>query len=430
MTTTSIFAGELTPAQAASQITAEIRPLPVECIPLPEALGRVLARDVRSPMDVPMWDNSAMDGYAVRSADFTAAAQAARAAEAGVELRVVETVPAGKFPKKALGPGECTRIFTGAPLPKGADGVIRQEDATPLGDDRVRIDKARDVGKNLRRRGEDIQKDSPVLTRGTPLEAAQLGVLASIGESEVFVHRRPRVSFFGTGDEIAELDERDEILRGKKIASSNTYTLLAMIRRAGADPINLGIAPDDSDEIRRRVKAGFTSDLVVTSAGVSVGEHDYVRQVLDEVKATLKFWKVRMRPGAPVGFGMIGALPWLGLPGNPVSTMVTFELFVRPAIRKMLGHTNLFRRTVAVTVAEPIKLGPPLRHFLRAVVAEDANGKRSAKLTGPQGSGILTSMARANALLIVPEDKPEVKPGEMLSAMLLDDPVHTPEPMF
>jgi molybdopterin molybdotransferase len=427
VTSTSIFAGELTPAQAASQIVAEIRLLPVECIPLLEALDRVLASDVRSPMDVPMWDNSAMDGYAVRSADVETAAGAGGAA---VELRIVETVPAGKFPKKRLGPGECTRIFTGAPLPRGADGVIRQEDVTPLGADRVRIDHLRDVGKNLRRRGEDIQKDTIVLARGTPLEAAQLGVLASIGESEVFVHRRPRVAFFGSGDEIAELDQREEILRGRKIASSNTYTLLAMIRRAGAEPINLGVAADDPDEIRRRVKAGFTSDLLVSSAGVSVGDHDYVRQVLDEVKATLKFWKIRMRPGAPVGFGVIGALPWIGLPGNPVSTMVTFELFVRPAIRKMLGHTNLFRRTVHVTVSEPIKLGAPLRHFLRAVVTEAADGGRSAKLTGPQGSGILTSMAKANALLIVPEDKSEVKAGETLTAMLLDDPLHTPEPTF
>lgn len=433
MSPTSIVAGELTPARAARQIMAEIRPLPVECIPLPEALGRVLAGDVKSPMDVPMWDNSAMDGYAVRSADFqrsTRGAESAEGAEGAAELRVVETVPAGKFPKKALGAGECTRIFTGARLPQGADGVIRQEDATPLGNGRVRIDRTRDVGKNLRRRGEDIKKGRLVLMRGTPLEAAQLGVLASIGESEVFVHRRPRVAFFGTGDEIAELDERDAILRGRKIASSNSYTLLAMIRRAGAEPINLGVAPDDPDEIRRRVKAAFTSDMLVTSAGVSVGEHDYVRQVLDEVNATLKFWKVRMRPGAPVGFGVIGALPWIGLPGNPVSTMVTFELFVRPAIRKMLGHSNLFRRTVPVTVAEPVALGPPLRHFLRAVVTEGTDGKRVAKLTGPQGSGILTSMAKANALLIVPEDKHEVTAGETLTAMLLDDPAHTPEPTF
>ena len=426
-----VFPGMLTPTEAASQITSEIRPLQVVCIPLLDALDCVLANDVRSPIDLPAWDNSAMDGYAVRSADFATAGgrEAGKAGETPVELRVVEYLPAGKFPTKALGPGECTRIFTGAPLPKGADGVIRQEDTTPLEGDRVRIDQTRDLGKNLRYRGEDVRKDSLVLPRGTPLGPAQLGVLASMGESEVFVHSRPRVAFFGSGDEIADLDERDAILRGRKIASSNTYTLQAMIRRAGAEPVNLGIARDDPDDLRARVKAAFVTDLLVTSAGLSVGEHDYVLQVLDEVKATRKFWRIGMRPGAPVGFGMIGALPWIGLPGNPVSTMVTFELFVRPAIRKMLGHTNLFRRTVTVTTGEAITLGPRLRHFLRAIVKEE-DGKLVARLAGPQGSGILTSMAKANALLIVPEDQPEVQPGEPLKAMMLEDPVHTPDPTF
>jgi molybdopterin molybdotransferase len=378
----------LTPTDAARQIVADIKPLSVHCIPL---------------LEVPT--------------------------PGGVELRIVESVQAGKFPTKPLGPGECTRIFTGAPLPKGADGVIRQEDATPLEGGRVRINNARDVRHNVRYRGEDIKKGTVVLTRGTPLGPAQLGVLASIAESEVFVHRRPRVAFFGSGDEIAELDERDAVLAGTKIASSNSYTLQAMIRRTGGEPINLGIAKDDPSDLRAKVKDAFTSDLLVTTAGISVGEHDYVRQVLDEVKLTPRFWRIGMRPGAPVGFGLIGALPWIGLPGNPVSTMVTFELFVRPAIRKMLGHTELFRRTVPVTVAVPIKLGPPLRHFLRAIV-EERDGALTARLTGPQGSGILTSMAQANALLIVPEDKPAVQPGETLNAMLLADPVCTPEPTF
>jgi molybdopterin molybdotransferase len=419
----------LTPTEAARQITDNVKPLSVHCIPLLEVLDRVLASDVHSRVDIPAWDNSAMDGYAVRGVDLRKRAARGGAGKAGVELRVVATIPAGTFPTRPLRPGECARIFTGAPLPQGADGVIRQEDATPLEGGRVRINDLRDVGHNVRSRGEDIRKDSLVLPRGTPLGPAQLGVLASIAESEVFVHRRPRVAFFGSGNEIAELDERDAILRGKKIASSNTYTLSAMIRRAGAEPINLGLAKDDPADLRARVKDAFTSDMLVTTGGISVGEHDYVRQVLEEVKVTPKFWRVRMRPGAPVGFGIIGALPWIGLPGNPVSTMVTFELFVRPAIRKMLGHSSPFRRTVPVTVAEPITLGPPLRHFLRAVVHEE-DGRLTAQLTGPQGSGILMSMVQANALVIVPEDKPAVAPGETLNAMLLDDPVHTPEPMF
>lgn len=414
----------LTPAEAARQIVSTIQPLPIEGIPLPEALDRVLASDVQSPLDIPAWDNSAMDGYAVQSGDFSGAAAEGR------ELEVIETIPAGRFPSRPLGPGQCARIFTGAPLPAGADGVIRQEDATPLEGNRVRINRTRDIGRNVRRRGEDIRKGSRVLTRGTILGPAQLGVLASIGQAEVFVHRQPRVAFFGSGDEIAELDERDAILKGQKIASSNTYTLQAMIRRAGAEPVNLGIAKDNLDDLRARIRAAFTSDLLLTSAGLSVGEHDYVRQALEEAGATLKFWRVRMRPGAPVGFGFIGALPWIGLPGNPVSTMVTFELFARPAIRKLLGHTNLFRRTVPVTLAEPISLGVPLWHFLRAVVSERPDGTRWAALTGPQGSGILTSMAKANALLIVPEDRLQVREGETLNAMLLDEPMHTPEPPF
>jgi molybdopterin molybdotransferase len=419
----------LTASDAARQIVADINPLSVHCIPLLEALDRVLAADVRSRMDVPAWDNSAMDGYAVRGADLQRAAAHGGVAAAGVVLRIVETLPAGTFPTKPLRPGECTRLFTGAPLPHGADGVIRQEDTTPVAGDRVRINNMRDVGHNVRYRGEDIKKDSLVLPRGTPLGAAQLGVLASIAESEVFVHRRPSVAFFGSGDEIVELDERDAILQGRKIASSNSYTLQAMIRQAGGEPVNLGIARDDPAELRARVKDAMTADLLVTTAGISVGEHDYVRRVLEEAKLTPRFWRVRMRPGAPVGFGLIRALPWIGLPGNPVSTMVTFELFVRPAIRKMLGHTHLFRRTVPVTVTERIRLGPPLRHFLRAVV-EEHNGRRAARLTGPQGSGILMSMVKGNALLIVPENKSEVEPGETLKAMLLDDPTHSPEPTF
>jgi molybdopterin molybdotransferase len=423
----------LSPTQAASQIVAEIRPQPVECIPLVEALDRVLARDVRSPVDLPAWDNSAMDGYAVRSEDVLRGQSMKQREASGdaapVELRVVETVPAGSFPTKRLGPGDCTRIFTDAPLPREADGVIRQEDTTPLPGDRVRINNARDAGKNFRRQGEDIKKNGVVLQGGTPLGPAQLGVLASIAEAEVFVHRKPRVAFFGSGDEIADLDERDAILKGKKVASSNTYTLQAMIRWAGAEPINLGIAKDDPEDLRARIKAAFTSDLLVTTAGVSVGEHDLVRQVLDQLQLTPKFWRVEMRPGSPGGFGLIGSLPWIGLPGNPVSTMVTFELFVRPAIRKMLGYSDLFRRTVAVALGEPISLGPRLRHFLRAIVKEE-NGRLVARLTGPQGSGILTSMAHANALLIVPEDLSQVPAGATLKAIILDDPRHTAEPTF
>ena len=347
---------------------------------------------------------------------------------------VIETVPAGRFPERSVGAGEATRIFTGAPLPGGADGVIRQEDTEPADGGRVTILSDRDAGRNLRRRGEDVRQGAVVLAAGAALGPAQLGVLASIAHATPLVHRAPRVAFLGSGDEIADLDRADEILAGRKIASSNSYTLHGMIRRAGGVPVDLGLARDTKASLREHLAgaaSGEGADLLVTTAGVSVGEHDLVRDVLTELGCEMKLWRIRMRPGAPLGFGLWGGRPWIGLPGNPVSTMVTFELFVRPAIRRLLGHPLPFRRTVTVCVGEAITLGPKLRHYLRAVVKpEGADGALTARLTGPQGSGILTSMARADALLIVPEDRPSVAPGERLQAVLLDDPHHVAEPTF
>lgn len=399
----------MTPAEAARLIISQFQPLPPERRSLRAALDTVLAEDITSPIDLPPWDNSAMDGYAIRSGDL---------AGGGTDLDVIETVAAGQFPSKTVGPRQAVRIFTGAPLPQGADTVIRQED-TQAGNGTVTIRNARDAGKNIRRRGEDIKKGRVVLESGTALGPAQLGVLASIAHSIVHVHRAPRVAYLGSGDEVVDLDRSEEILAGRKIASSNSYTIDALIRRAGAEPLNLGIARDTKESLREHLAGAQGADLVVTTAGVSVGEHDFVRDVLQEMGGELKFWRIAMRPGAPVGFGMIGGIPWLGLPGNPVSTMVTFELFVRPAIRRMQGHRLPFRRTVPVVVREPVALGPKLRHFLRVIV-EDGE----ARLTGPQGSGILTSMARANALLIVPAEMQAVAAGTALQALVLDDPRH------
>jgi molybdopterin molybdotransferase len=412
----------LTPTDAAREILNHVRPLPHARVPLREAHDLVLAEDVTSPIDLPAWDNSAMDGYAI-----------AGGAElrAGAEFRIVESVAAGQFPARALGPGEATRIFTGAPLPAGTDTVVRQEDTAAAGTDRVRVTDARDAGQNIRRRGEDIRKGTVVLTAGTALGPAVLGVLASIAYAKPLVHRRARVAYLGSGDEIADLDRRDEIIAGTKIATSNSYTLDALLRRDAATAVPLGIARDTKESLREHLAGARDADLLVTSAGISVGEHDFVREVLGELGLDLKFWRIRMRPGAPVGFGLLGGKPWIGLPGNPVSTMVTYELFVRPALRRLQGHPLPFRRTVPVVVDEPITLGPPLRHFLRAVVTEDpAGGPRRARLTGPQGSGILTSMVRANALLIVPEDRQTVPAGERLAAICLDDPRHVDAPPF
>ena len=407
-----------TPAAAARHILEAVRPLTPVRRPLRDALDLVLAEPVVSPLDLPPWDNSAMDGYAVRAADVSAA---------GTVLRVIESVAAGAFPTRDLGPGEATRIFTGAPLPAGADTVIRQEDTTLAGD-RVTLNDIRDRGRNTRQRGGDIPRGATVLVPGTTLGPAQLGVLASIAHAKPLVHPAPRVAFLGTGDEIADLDERDAIVAGRKIASSNSYTLHGLIRRAGAEPVDLGLARDTRDSLTERLQAARGADLIVTSAGVSVGEHDLVRDVVKQLGGEVALWRVRMRPGAPLGFGTLHGAPWIGLPGNPVSTMVTFELFVRPAIRRLMGQPLAFRRTTAVQLVEPVTLGPRLRHYLRVIVAPGSPPK--AQLTGPQGSGILTSMTKANALLIVPEDRPDVAAGEMLDALILDDPHHVVEPPF
>src|SRR5690242_6718095 len=407
----------LTPTEAARLILEHIAPLPAARRPLREALDRVLAEDVSSPIDLPAWNNSAMDGYAARAADVERAGP-----DRKVTLAVVEAVAAGRFPTQPIGPGQVTRIFTGAPLPAGADTVVRQEDTEPAESGRIRVVTGRDARKNVRYRGEDIRKGDAVLGAGTPLGPAQLGVLASIAHATPLVHDAPRVAFMGSGDEIVDLDRADDILSGKKVATSNSYTLHALIKQNGGLPVDLGLARDTKESLRDHLAAARQgSDLLVTTAGVSVGEHDFVREVLTELGGEIKRWRIAMRPGAPVGFGLLGATPWIGLPGNPVSAMVTFELFVRPVIRRMLGHDRLFRRPVPVVLEERVTIGARLTHFLRAIVTIQHDGTATARLTGPQGSGILTSMARANALLVVPEDHPVAEVGETLHALPFGD---------
>lgn len=423
--------GPLSAREAAARIVGGLHPLDPGRVPLDQALGQVLAEPVVSPLDIPAWTNSAMDGYAARGDDVRGAS-----VEQARVLTVVESIAAGAFPTRRIGPGECARIFTGAPVPEGADTVVRQED-TDGGADRVVITRDRDVGLNIRRAGEDLRRGEIALPAGTPLGPAHLGVLASIAVAEPLVHRRPRVAVLGSGDEIVDLDRRVEILAGRKVASSNTHTLQALVRLAGGTPVNLGIARDTPASLRAHLERAADCDLLVTTAGISVGEHDHLRTVIEAMGGRLEFWKLRMRPGAPVGYGRLPAgptdrpaIPWIGLPGNPVSTMVTFELFVRPAIRRLLGHTRPFRSATAVEVAEPIRLGPKLQHFLRAVVTPRPPERPTIRLTGPQGSGILTSMVKANALLIVPEGTQECQQGAHLDALLLDDWRHQEDPPF
>jgi molybdopterin molybdotransferase len=401
--------------EAIERILAGVAVLPEEAVPLLEAQDRVLAETVISPLDLPAHTNSAMDGYAVRSADVRGARK-----DAPKRLRVIETVPAGRFPSLAVGEGEATRIFTGAPLPDGTDGVVRQEDTEASGGEVAILDD-RDAGRNFRPAGEDLKRGATVFEAGTVLTAAQLGVLASMATRRVRVRRRARVGILASGDEIADLDEAEAILSGRKTATSNSYTLHALIRDTGAIPVPLGIARDTLDSVKEHLERGAReADLVLSTGGVSVGEHDFVRDALNALGASMDFWRVRMRPGSPLGFAHIGNTPWIGLPGNPVSAMVCYELFVRPAVRKMQGCRDLFRRAVRVALEEPVRTPGRLTHFLRAVVRETPDGFL-ARLTGPQGSGILTSMAKANALLVVPEQRDDVLVGETLSAILLGD---------
>lgn len=404
----------LTVAEASERILADIKPLDVETVPLRQALGRVLAEDVSATVTMPPWSNSSMDGYAVRSADITPVMS-----REPVKLRVVGTIAAGEFASRPLKRGEAMRVMTGAPVPDGADSVIRKED-TDGGTDKVEVRDARDVWKNIRPAGEDFQRGDVLARRGAPIKAALIGVLASTGVSEVKAFRQPRVAIISSGDELVDLDKFDEVVDGRRIVSSNTYTLDALTRVAGGIPIDLGIAADTKASLKRKLDAATECDLILTSAGVSVGDLDHTRDVFASLGGKQKFWKVKMRPGAPLAFGMLNDVPWLGVSGNPVSAMVSFELFVRPALRKMQGHLALFRRTVTVTVDEEVKIAAKLTHFLRALVTRNQDGELVARLTGIQSSGVLTSMVKANALLIVPETSPTVPRGSKLRALMLD----------
>jgi molybdopterin molybdotransferase len=400
--------------EASRRILDGVAPLGVEHVPLRESLGRVLARDAVSPIEHPPWDNSSMDGYAVRAADVAHAS-----AERPVALPVTETIRAGQRPTRALDPGAAIRIMTGAPIPPGADSVIRVED-TDGGETIVAIRDARDAGRNVRPRGEDLRVGAIAVSRGVVIGPAQIGVLASVGFASVPVHIRPRVAVLASGDELVDVDQFEAVRRGDRIVSSNSYTIAASVRELGGDVVDLGIVPDDPDAYLARLKTALDCDLLITSGGVSVGAFDFTKDVLRSLGAELHLWRVRMRPGAPLGFGTLGRMPWLGLPGNPVSALVTFELFARPLIRTLRGERSVFRRAIDVRTRGDIALAAPLTHFMRAIVEWEGDGAWAA-LTGPQGSGLLTSMSLANALLVVPPDRMTVRAGETLRALLLGE---------
>jgi len=396
-------------AEAASRILDAIPRMSVESIPLGMAADHVVAEEVRAPISLPAWRTSNMDGYAVHAADLS---------ELPARLAVVGDVPAGAPPAAALERGKAVRVMTGAPVPDGADTVVRIED-TDRAMDVVTIHAARDANRNVRPLGEDYVAGTTLAARGDVLTPALIGVLASAGTATVCVYRRPSVCIVTSGDELVMLDRFDMVRRGERIVSSSSYSLPALVREAGGVPRDMGIAADDPASLRDRIETARAGDLLITTGGVSVGERDYTRSVLASLGAEQRFWRVRIRPGGPLAFGILDGCPWIGLSGNPVSAMVTFELYVRPAIRKMLGHSRLFRRPIPVVLHEAVHVTGDLTHFLRVIVDTDDDGVSRARLTGTQSSGALRSMALANALLVVPEGRARYDAGETLRAIPL-----------
>jgi molybdopterin molybdotransferase len=406
--------------EALERILATVHILDDEAVETPAALGRVLAEDILADFDVPPFPNSAMDGYAVRAADTTGADR-----EHPVDLRVIADVPAGDASGVAVEPGSASRIMTGAPLPPGADAIVPVEltdEPWTRGDrplpERIRIFRAAEARAYVRPAGEDIRRGDTVLRRGARLRAQEIGVLAALGRPRVRVVRRPRVAILATGDELVGIGAP---LGPGQIHDANSYTLAALVENSGGLPLPLGIARDRLDEVKARLRAGLDqgADLFLSSAGVSVGAYDVVRAAI-EAEGELTFWRVNMRPGKPLVFARLGGVPFLGLPGNPVSAAVSFEIFARPAILKMGGRTTLTRPRVEVTLDEPVR-SDGRESYLRAVVTRRA-GQYHAVITGPQSSGVLTSLVRANALLIIPAGVREVPAGATLQAQMLDWP--------
>ena len=402
--------------EAVGVVVGRLDPLGTERVALDDALGRALAEDVRSEVDHPPWDNSAMDGYAGR----TGAGRGATA-EHPARLPLSDRIPAGGFPRGPLEPGTAAEVATGAPVPDGTEGVIRVEHTDGGEDGRVTIRRDDDARRNVRSAGEDVRKGDLVLETGREVTPGAVGMLAMTGRGEVEVGRRPRVGILSTGDELADVSEAAEARSGRRIMDSNGPALAAQLRATGAEALRLGVARDDPDAIRGRLAAASDCDVLVCTGGASVGERDHAEAVLAALGGERVFWRVRIRPGSPVLFGMLGdGRPFFGLPGNPVSAMVTCELLVRPAVRRLAGHAALVRRTVAARTRGEITKRPGLAYFYRVALerAPDGGPPRAA-LTGPQGSGILTSMAAADGLMVLPEGPERLEPGSPVEVLPL-----------
>jgi molybdopterin molybdotransferase len=385
------------------------------------ALGRVLAEDVHSTISIPPMDNSAMDGYAVQATSILGAT-----ASSPTTLRVIGEIAAGYLTKDEVTPGTAIRIMTGAPIPAGADTVVPFEDTDeetrsatrePLAE--IGITAEIERGQNIRRAGEDIAAGSLVLTKGTLLRPQEIGVLASLGRDVVSVVRRPVVAILATGDELVEVGKP---LPPGRIYNSNSYSLASQVLRYGGVPRIIGIGPDNIQALESKIREARDADLLITSAGVSVGDYDVVKNVLAK-EGEIAFWTVRMKPGKPLAFGLLKlgkrVVPHVGLPGNPVSAMISFEQFARPAILKMLGRTVFDKPTVIAVSDSRVKNTDGRRIYARVRVRFE-DGQYHARVVGPQGSGILTSMSLANGLMIVPEDADSVEAGDEVTVQMLD----------
>ena len=426
--------------------------LGTEEVRLEQSLGRVLAEEVHANRDQPPYDISAMDGYALRSADL---------GNIPATLEIVEDIKAGDMPSRTLAPRQCSRIMTGAPMPQGADAVIRVEDTeavsaealSPNSDETtshstkpasgqvagylpqagergtvslrefttnaVRINQAVKPGNDIRRLGENMFNGEVVLTPGTAITPGVIGVLATVKRAQVQVYRQPRVAILSTGNELEGLDEPVD---PNKIPDANSYALMAQVQALGIEPVLLGIARDDPDELARYLKRGLEYDVLLVSGGTSVGVHDYVRPTIEALGAQMLFWRVAMKPGHPVAFGKVGEKIIFGLPGNPVSSMVCFEQFVAPALRRMMGHARIYRRTVEARLTHNVKHQPGRTEFIRVWLAQEPGGY-TATSTGAQGSGMLLSMARADGLAVIPADCNGLTAGSMVTVQLLDGTV-------
>jgi molybdopterin molybdotransferase len=403
---------------AAQRIILESVAAPsVESVKLEQSLGRVLAEDIRANRDLPPYDVSAMDGYAVRSEDV---------ASVPVTLEIIEDVRAGDMPCLTVQAGQCARIMTGAPMPPGADAVVRVEDSQQLTASRVQIAKAVKTGKDVRPQGENMRNGDVVLKPGTEITPGVIGVLATVKAAQIQVFRRPRVAILSTGN---ELEGMGEAVDPNKIPDSNSYALMAQVQALGIEPILLGIARDDPEELERYLLRGLEFDVLLVSGGTSVGVHDYVRPTIEKLGVQMKFWRVAIRPGHPLAFGSTGKTLVFGLPGNPVSSMVCFEEFVVPALRSMLGNARRYRRTLTARLAHPVKIRPGRTEFIRVQITYDDTGY-SASSTGTQSSGVLLSMAKADGLLVVPSDSSGFAAGEQVTVQLLDGTVFQDENGF